>query len=125
MNIPPSPRPNENVWLWLLKIFSGLIVLFLLAIHFLTNHYLAPEGLLSHAEVVKYYQNPIVPIMEGIFLLVVLTHSLTGIRGIIMDLNPSHSVMKGIDTLLIIVGIVAFLYGVYLLSAIVGYGSGA
>jgi len=125
MNVQPSLRPNENVWLWLLKVLSGGLVLILLAVHFLVNHYLAPEGLLSHAEVVQYYQNPIVPIMEGIFLLVVLTHALTGMRGIIMDLNPNQSVMKIIDLLLIIVGVVAFFYGIYLIFAIVGYGRGA
>ena len=63
--------------------------------------------------------------MEGIFLLVVLAHALTGIRGIIMDLNPNQSVMKIIDSLLIIVGVVAFFYGIYLISAVVGYGRGA
>jgi succinate dehydrogenase / fumarate reductase membrane anchor subunit len=73
-----------------LKIFSGGLVLVLLVVHFLVNHYLAPEGLLSHAEVVQYYQNPIVPIMEGIFLFVVLSHALIGLRGIIMDLNRAN-----------------------------------
>ncbi len=125
MNVQPSLRPNENVWLWLLKIFSGGLVLVLLVVHFLVNHYLAPEGLLSHAEVVQYYQNPIVPIMEGIFLFVVLSHALIGLRGIIMDLNPSQSVMKIIDLLLIVVGVVAFVYGIYLIIAVVGFGRGA
>ncbi len=63
--------------------------------------------------------------MEGIFLLVVLVHALTGMRGIVMDLNPSGSVMRWIDRLLIVVGIVAFVYGVYILIAVVNYGSGA
>ena len=122
MNIQSSPKPSENVWLWLLKIFSGALVLVLLIIHFLVNHFLAPEGLLSHAEVVQYYQNPIIPIMEGLFLLFVLTHSLTGMRGIILDLNPNLNVMKWVDTLFVVLGFFAFLYGVYVLAAVVGYG---
>ena len=122
MNIQSSPKPSENVWLWLLKIFSGALVLVLLIIHFLVNHFLAPEGLLSHAEVVQYYQNPIIPIMEGLFLLFVLTHSLTGMRGIIMDLNPKQSAMKWVDILFVALGLFAFLYGVYVLAAVVGYG---
>lgn len=117
-----ASRPKETAILWFLKIITGLLVIFLLFIHFVVNHYLAPSGLLTYADVVQYYRNPIVPIMEGVFLAVVVSHSLIGLRGIILDLHPSHTLIRAIDWLFILVGIAAVVYGLWLIQAIVTHG---
>ncbi|MEW6650453.1 MAG: hypothetical protein AB1453_09710, partial [Chloroflexota bacterium] len=65
-NTVTRPKPGESYLLWLIKIFSGVLILAILIIHFLVNHLFAPDGLLSHREVVEYLRNyPIVPFMEG------------------------------------------------------------
>ncbi|GAB4578314.1 MAG: hypothetical protein Fur0022_10490 [Anaerolineales bacterium] len=115
-----SPNPTENVWLWLLKIVSGVLIIVILIIHLIVNHFTAPNGLLSHAEVVAYYQNPLIPIMEGFFLVFVVVHSLLGLRSILLDLRPARSVLRVIDGLLMILGISAIGYGIYLLFAVIG-----
>ena len=53
----PAPKPGENTWLWLLKIASGVFIFALLVIHLVVNHFIAPEGLLTYADVVRYFQN--------------------------------------------------------------------
>jgi succinate dehydrogenase / fumarate reductase membrane anchor subunit len=115
-----TSKPTENVWLWLLKIASGVLIIVILILHLIVNHFTAPEGLLSYAEVVAYYQNPLIPIMEGIFLVFVVVHSLVGLRSILLDLQPSRGVMSVIDSGLTLFGAAAILYGIWLLLAIMG-----
>lgn len=115
-----SSKPSENAWLWLLKIASGILVIIILIIHLIVNHFTAPNGLLSWAEVVEYYQNPLIPIMEGVFLIFVVVHSLTGLRSILLDLKPSRSLMSIIDGALTLFGAGIIIYGIWLLIAIVG-----
>lgn len=118
-----APKPGESSWLWLIKVFSGLLIIVILIIHFLVNHLFASEGLLDHAAVVAYYRNyPIVPIMEGFFLIFVVSHSLIGTRSIILDTNPSRPVMRVIDWILVLIGVVSITYGIWLLFAIMGQG---
>jgi succinate dehydrogenase / fumarate reductase membrane anchor subunit len=76
--------------------------------------------------VVQYYSNnPIVPIMEGFFLFFVVTHSLTGVRSIFLDLNPSRSVRRVMDIVLIGIGVVSIVYGFWLLGAILAQAPAA
>jgi succinate dehydrogenase hydrophobic anchor subunit len=121
-NTISRPKAGEGYLLWFIKIVSGLLILLILLIHFLVNHYLAPQGLLTHSEVVAYYRNyPIVPIMEGFFLVFVVVHSLIGTRSIILDLNLKRGVMRVIDALLVVVGVVAISYGIWLLFAVLNW----
>lgn len=123
-NAISRPKAGEGYLLWFIKIVSGLLILIILLIHFLVNHYLAPQGLLSHAEVVAYYRNyPIVPIMEGCFLVFVVVHSLIGTRSIILDLNLKQGIMRVIDALLVIIGAGAIVYGIWLLFAVLNWGA--
>jgi succinate dehydrogenase / fumarate reductase, membrane anchor subunit len=114
-----TPKPVENAWLWLLKVASGVLILVILIIHLIVNHFTAPNGLLSYAEVVAYYQNPIIPIMEGIFLVFVVVHSLVGLRSILLDLKPSRILLSIIDSVLTLFGASAIIYGIWLLLAVV------
>lgn len=118
----PAPKPGENTWLWLFKIASGVLIVVILIFHLVVNHFVAPEGLLSYADIVAYYQNPLVPLMEGIFLVLVVGHSLTGLRSILLDLNPSRSVLRVADVVLALLGTAALVSGLQILSAVVAQG---
>jgi len=114
---------SENSGLWLIKIITGLLIIVILVIHLIVNHMLGTEGgLLTYADVVAYYQNPIIPIMEAAFLICVVAHSLIGLRGIIIDLNPSPRTLNGITWLLTGLGAAFIVYGLWLLMAIVAQG---
>ena len=117
-----TPKDGENTWLWLIKIISGLTLIIILFIHLYVNHLLAPEGLLDFNGVIAYFQNPIVPIMEGTFLIFVVVHSLLGLRAIILDLNPSRKAMVVWNSLLTVFGLSAIVYGIWLLTSIVAQG---
>jgi succinate dehydrogenase hydrophobic anchor subunit len=118
----PAPKVREGVWLWMFKIFAGLMIVILLGIHFVINHLVAETGLLSYADVIRYYQNPIIPVMEIIFLVFVVSHALVGLRSILLDLNPSDRILRLVDFGLFAVGTVSIVYGVWLVFAIVAKG---
>ena len=120
-----GPRPGENTWLWLIKIITGPLLVILLGLHLTVNHYLGslPSGLMTHQDVVAYFKNPIIPAVEILFLATVVTHSLIGLRGIILDLNPSRPALRIVDWFLVIFGVSAVGYGVWLALRIASLGS--
>jgi succinate dehydrogenase / fumarate reductase, membrane anchor subunit len=118
-----TSKPTENAWLWLLKIASGILIIVILIIHLIVNHFTAPNGLLTYAEVVEYYQNPLIPIMEGFFLVFVVVHSLVGLRSILLDLKPAPSLLRVTDGVLTLFGTGAIIYGLWLLLYVVQQGN--
>lgn len=118
-----SPKSGEGFWLWFYKMISGPLIIIILLIHFIINHLAATEGgLLTWEGVVAYYQNPIIPIMEGLFLVLVVTHALIGLRSIVLDLKPSRGVLKLVDWGFAAVGAGFVVYGLWLIAAIISFG---
>jgi succinate dehydrogenase hydrophobic anchor subunit len=115
-------KTPENSWLWLYKIVAGLLVVTLLAVHFVINHAVAPEGLLSYADVVRYYQVPGVALMEVAFLVFVISHALVGLRSIILDLNPTPRLLRMVNIALLLIGSGAILFGIWLVLVIQSRG---
>lgn len=111
---PSAPKNREGALLWLYKIVAGLLIVVVLGVHFIVNHMVAPGGLLSYADVIRYFQNPWVVAMEIAFLVFVVSHSLIGLRSILLDLNPSQAVLKTANAVLLILGAGAILYGIWL-----------
>jgi succinate dehydrogenase / fumarate reductase membrane anchor subunit len=117
-----TPKSGENTWLWLLKLVTGPFILIIILVHFVINHAVSATGLLQYSDVVAYYRVWVVPIMEIIFLGLVVSHSLLGLRSIVLDLHPSRSLLNVINWLFLIVGIVSFVYGTWLILVIVSRG---
>lgn len=109
---------QENALLWFIKILAGGMVLFILVVHFIANHLLAPGGLFTFKDVVAYYQNPWILVMEGCFLVFVLVHALLGFRSILLDLNPKPGFVRIMDIGLITLGSAGVIYGIWLLITV-------
>ena len=118
-------RPGENIWLWLIKIATGPLLVLVIGLHFAVNHYMGSmsSGLMTYDDIIAYYQNPIIPIIEIVFLATVVTHCLIGLRGIILDMNPSRKVLNIVTWLMVILGVFSVGYGVWLAFAIASQGS--
>jgi succinate dehydrogenase / fumarate reductase membrane anchor subunit len=117
-----TPRSGEGAGLWFLKILTGFLVIVVLIIHLIVNHLIVEGGLLTYADVVRYYQNPIIPIMEIVFLIFVVTHALMGLRSVLLDLHPSNKVLRLINYGLVVLGVGSIAYGTWLILVIVGRG---
>ena len=118
-----GPKSGEGTWIWLAKILSGALVAVILFIHLVVNHLVAPNGLLSYTEILKYYQNPIIPVMEILFVCLAVPHALVGLRSIILDLKPTRTILGWINWLFSIAGMVAIIYGIWLILRIVSAGA--
>ncbi len=117
-----TPRSGEGAGLWFLKILTGFLVIVVLIIHLIVNHLIVEGGLLTYADVVRYYQNPIIPIMEIAFLIFVVTHALMGLRSVLLDLHPSNKVLRLINYGLGVLGVGSIAYGIWLVLVIVSKG---
>jgi len=117
-----TPRSGEGAGLWFLKILTGFLVIVVLIIHLIVNHLIVEGGLLTYADVVHYYQNPIIPIMEIAFLIIVVTHALIGLRSVLLDLQPSNKVLRLINYGLVVLGVGSIAYGIWLVLVIVNRG---
>lgn len=120
-----SPRPGETTWLWLIKIVTGPLLLVLLILHLTVNHYLgsSSSGLMTYDDIIRYFQNPIIPAIEILFLITVVTHSLIGLRGIVLDMNPSRQVLSAVTWLLSLLGVASVVYGIWLALTIASKGA--
>ena len=120
-----GPRPGENTWLWLIKIVTGPLLLIVLGLHFTVNHYLGSmsSGLMTYEDIVRYFQNPLIVAIEILFLVTVVTHSLIGFHGILLDLHPPRNVLLIFTWLHVILGVSAVGYGVWLALTIASLGS--
>ena len=120
-----APRSGETTWLWLIKIATGPLLVIVLILHFAVNHYLGSmsSGLMTYEDVIAYFQNPIVPAIEILFLVTVVTHCLIGLRGILLDMNPSRPVLRVVTWLLSLLGVSSIVYGIWLALAIATKGS--
>ena len=120
-----TPKPGEGSNAWLIKILTGLLVILILGIHFIVNHITGGlNGLMTYNEIVSYYaRNPIIPIMEGLFVTVVVTHSLLGLRSVLLDLKLSRKTLSTVNWLFLLGGAAFIIYGIGLIVVIVIRGS--
>lgn len=119
------PRPGENTWTWFLKIATGPLLVLVLILHFIANHYLGSmsSGLKTYDDIIRYFQNPIIVAIEILFLVTVVTHSLLGFHGILLDMHPPRNLLVISTWLHIIIGVSAVVYGIWLALKIASLGS--
>lgn len=111
-----SPRSSSA---WLLQTFSGLAVIFLIGLHLIANHFIAAGGIRDYHDVVVYLSNPIVVVLEVLFLIVVTGHGLLGVRSILFDLGLSERLELFVSRALTVVGVLTIAYGLWLTWTII------
>ena len=109
-----QPKISTGTLRWFSQAGLGILLVILLGIHIIVNHWVAPQGLFSHADVIRYYEVPGIAWMEVFFLIVVTVHCLLGLQSILFDLNLPSNIKTGLTWLLIILGTTIVLYGIRL-----------
>lgn len=99
---------------WLVQAATGILLVVLLVLHLVANHFVVPGGLQTYQDVVNYLSNPLIFILEITFLVVVTGHALLGVRAILIDRGMSPGAISRMDTRLWGIGIIAVGYGVLL-----------
>ena len=103
---------------WLIQAALGAMLVILLGVHLIVNHWVAPQGLLTYADVVNYYDIPGVVWMETAFLTVVTAHCLLGLHSILVDLNLRPLITSILSWVFVLTGVGTILYGLWLIRII-------
>lgn len=106
-------------WGWLAQAVSGILLVALVGLHWVAQHFLAAGGLRTYAEVVAYLRQPIIFELEAAFLIAVTAHALLGVRAILLDLGLSPRTDRMLRWALLLVGAATVWYGLDLTLTII------
>ena len=118
MENPFAQEPKKSMT-WYRQVVTGIALLLLLGLHFIANHFIAKGGLRDFADVVSYLRNPIILVLEVLFLVVVTAHAMLGVRSIVLDFGISDRAEKRLGQALTVVGVLTVGYGLWLTWVIV------
>jgi len=111
-----EPRASSS-WLW--QVITGVGLVLLLGLHFIANHFIAKGGLRDFADVVSYLRSPIILVLEVLFLVVVATHAMLGMRALLLDFGLSERAERRLSQALTAVGVLTVGYGLWLTWVII------
>lgn len=117
----PSSDAARPSWGWITQAVTGAVVLVLITIHMVANHFIVPEGLRNFAQVVEYLSSPIIVAIEVAFLVTVTWHGLLGLRAVLFDFGFSARTEQLITRALTVLGVVTVGYGLWLTMVITSH----
>jgi succinate dehydrogenase hydrophobic anchor subunit len=105
---------------WKATASSGVALLVLVTVHMVAHHFVVEEvgGLRTYAQVLDYISNPVMFVLEALFLLVVTIHAMLGLRSVLFDFGLSTRSKRLITRGLLVLGIVTVAYGVTLIGVL-------
>jgi succinate dehydrogenase cytochrome b556 subunit len=104
------------------QVASGAALIVLLGLHMIAQHFVVPTGLRYYEDVIAWLANPVVVVLEVLFLLFVTYHAMLGVRAILFDFGFAERTERRITAALWVVGVVTIVYGVVLFAAIINAG---
>jgi succinate dehydrogenase / fumarate reductase membrane anchor subunit len=116
-------RERASSWSWILQAFTGVMLVVLLGLHMVVQHFVVEGGLRDYQQVVEYLSNPFVFLLETAFLIIVTWHALLGVRAVIFDLGLKPAAERKVTAAMWIIGVVTVAYGIWLSATIVLQGA--
>lgn len=107
------PQRRSAAWLW--QAITGVVLVALLTLHMVANHFVVDGGIRTYAQVVDYLRTPVIFVLEHVFLLTVAVHAMLGLRAVLFDLGLAPAVERRVTAVLTCLGVVTVAYGVWLL----------
>lgn len=116
------PGRQGGGWSWVLQVVTGVALLVLVVVHLVAQHFVvdSPGGLRDHASVLEYLGNPVIVVVESLFMLTVTWHALLGVRSILFDLGLSASARSRVTVGLTALGVVTLGYGFWMIAVLAG-----
>jgi succinate dehydrogenase hydrophobic anchor subunit len=106
------PRPT---FAWLAQVVSGVLLLVLLTVHMVAQHFVVEGGLRTYDQVIAWIRNPVVFAVEALLLVCVTWHGIAGIHAVLLDFGLRGRVERIAARVLLDLGVVTVLYGLWLL----------
>ena len=116
-------RERASSWSWIWQAVTGALLVVLLGLHMVVQHFVVRGGLRNYHDVVVYLSNPFIFLLEIAFLIIVTWHALLGVRAILLDLGLKPRTERKWTTVLAIIGVIIVAYGIWLSATIVTSGA--
>lgn len=116
---PPVAREHGSRT-WRLTALSGVALLVLVTVHMVANHFVVEEvgGLRTYAQVLSYVGNPVIFVLESLFLITVTVHAMLGLRGVLLDLGLSARGKRLVTRGVVVLGAITIAYGFVLIGVL-------
>ncbi len=117
---PIEPGGVRRSKSWRATAYSGVALLILVTVHMVAHHFVVEEvgGLRTYAQVLEYVSNPVMFVIEVLFLVVVTTHAMLGLRSVLFDFGLSERAKRLVARGLVVLGVVTVTYGVTLIGVL-------
>ena len=115
-----APRSARTARDWRITTLTGVALLGLLLVHMIGHHFVVDEvgGLRSYDQVLDYVAHPVIFTIESFFLLFVTLHAMLGLRGVLLDLDPTPRLRRVIDVGAVVLGLATLAYGYFLIGTL-------
>ncbi len=115
---PAAPQRRGGTTAWLLQVVSGALLLILLGVHIVAQHFVVKGGLRDYAQVVSYLGNPVVIAIESAFVAVLIWHAMLGLRAVLLDFGFGPRGQAVITRAVVVLGLVTAGYSFWLIAAL-------
>ena len=106
------PRPT---FAWLAQVVSGVLLLVLLTVHMVAQHFVVSGGLRTYDQVTAWISNPVVFVVEALLLVCVTWHGIAGVHAVLLDLGLRGRAERMVARVLLGLAVATVLYGLWLL----------
>jgi succinate dehydrogenase hydrophobic anchor subunit len=113
----PRARQGQTL-IWRVTAFTGLGLVVLLAAHMIAHHFVVESvgGLRTYDQVLDYLANPVMFVIECLFLGFVTVHAMLGLRSVLFDLTTNARTRAWISRGLVALGALTLTYGLLLVG---------
>ena len=97
-----------------------MALLLLVTIHMVAHHFVveAVGGLRTYQHVLDYIANPVIFVIESIFLVVITIHAMLGLRSVLFDFGLGDRHKQLVSKGLVALGVVTVAYGFVLIGVL-------
>ena len=116
----PVETGQHGSRVWRATALSGVALLVLVTAHMVANHFVVHEvgGLRTYHQVLEYVGNPLMFVIECLFLVVVTIHAMLGLRAVLFDFGISARARRLVSRGLVVLGTVTIAYGFMLIGVL-------
>jgi succinate dehydrogenase hydrophobic anchor subunit len=120
--LPTKPDPTQlhrsRSWRW--TSLTGVSLLVLVTIHMVAQHFVLEQigGLRTYQQVLEYISNPIMFVIESLFLVIVTWHAMLGLRSVLFDFGLTVAWKRRVTRGLVVLGFLTVTYGFILIGTL-------
>jgi succinate dehydrogenase hydrophobic anchor subunit len=111
---------QRQTMVWRVTAFTGIGLVVLLAAHMVAHHFVVEStgGLRTYDQVLDYLANPVMFVIECLFLGFVTVHAMLGLRSVLFDLTTGVRARAWISRGLVALGVLTVAYGLVLVATL-------